>query len=275
MTIAAALAEAQQAIGRLEARVLLRHVLRCDEAFLIAHGDDEMTVAHSAEFGQVIARRAAGEPVAYLTGSREFYGREFMVSPAVLIPRPDTELLVELALQRMAVNAAVLDLGAGSGCIGVTLAAERPQSRVTLVDQSGDALDVARANARRHAAVNTVLLRSDWYAALGAVQYDLIVSNPPYIAAGDDHLHQGDLRFEPQSALASGADGLDDIRRIIAGAHRHLKPGGWLLCEHGHDQAHACTTLLQQAGFIEVFSARDIAEIRRVSGGRRPRDADA
>ena len=275
MTIAAALAEAQQAIGRLEARVLLRHVLRCDEAFLIAHGDDEMTVAHSAEFGRLIARRASGEPVAYLTGHREFYGREFMVTPAVLIPRSDTELLVELALQRMAENAAVLDLGAGSGCIGVTLAAERPQAQVTLVDQSGDALDVARANAHRHAAANTVLLRSDWYAALGTARYDLIVSNPPYIASGDAHLHQGDLRFEPQAALASGTDGLDDIRRIVAGAQRHLKPGGWLLCEHGHDQADACTALLRQAGFIEVFSARDIAEIRRVSGGRRPHDADA
>jgi len=275
MTIAAALAEAQQAIGRLEARVLLRHVLRCDEAFLIAHGDDEMTVAHSAEFGRLIARRASGEPVAYLTGHREFYGREFMVTPAVLIPRSDTELLVELALQRMAENAAVLDLGAGSGCIGVTLAAERPQAQVTLVDQSGDALDVARANAHRHAAANTVLLRSDWYAALGTARYDLIVSNPPYIASGDAHLHQGDLRFEPQAALASGTDGLDDIRRIVAGAQRHLKPGGWLLCEHGHDQADACTALLQQAGLIEVFSARDIAEIRRVSGGRRPHDADA
>lgn len=275
MTIAAALAEAQQAIGRLEARVLLRHVLQCDEAFLIAHGDDELTATQAAEFGRFIARRASGEPVAYLTGSREFYGREFSVTPAVLIPRPDTELIVELALQRMAETAAVLDLGAGSGCIGVTLAAERPKARVTLVDQSEDALDVARANAHRHAFANTVLLRSDWYAALGESRFDLIVSNPPYIAAGDDHLRQGDLRFEPQAALASGPDGLTDIRRIVADAHRHLKPGGWLLCEHGHDQADACTALLRQAGFHEVFSARDIAEIRRVSGGRLPADADA
>lgn len=275
MNIAAALAEAQQAIGRLEARVLLRHVLRCDEAFLIAHRDDALTATQAADFGRFIARRAAGEPVAYLTGSREFYGREFSVTPAVLIPRPDTELLVELALQRMTPNAAVLDLGAGSGCIGVTLAAERPQAQVTLVDQSEDALDVARANAHRHASANTLLLRSDWYAALGEARFDLIVSNPPYIAAGDDHLRQGDLRFEPQSALASGSDGLADIRRIVADAPRHLKPGGWLLCEHGHDQADACTALMRQAGFSEVFSARDIAEIRRVSGGRRLQDADA
>ena len=269
MTIAAALAEAQQAIGRLEARVLLRYVLRCDEAFLIAHSDVELTAAQSADFGRLIARRAAGEPVAYLTGSREFYGREFAVTPAVLIPRPDTELLIELALQRLPANGGqVLDLGTGSGCIGVTIAAERPQARVTLVDASADALDIARLNAHRHAAANTNLMLSDWYAALADVQYELIVSNPPYIAAGDAHLQQGDLRFEPQAALASGADGLADIRRIVAEAPSHLAAGGWLLCEHGHDQAEACTALLQQAGFSEVFSARDLAGIRRVSGGR-------
>ena len=271
MTIAAALAEAQQVIGRLEARVLLRYVLRCDEAWLIAHGDDDLASPQSAAFGVLIARRAAGEPVAYLTGHREFYGREFVVTPAVLIPRPDTELLVELALQRLPANGGdVLDLGAGSGCIGVTIAAERAQARVTLVDASADALDVARENAQRHAAANTVLLRSDWYAALGDARYALIVSNPPYIASGDAHLQQGDLRFEPQSSLASGADGLADMRRIVAGAPAHLAAGGWLLCEHGHDQAEACTMLLQQSGFAEVFSARDLAGIRRVSGGRRP-----
>lgn len=269
MTIAAALAEAQQAIGRLEARVLLRHVLRCDEAFLIAHGDDELSAAQSADFGRFIARRAAGEPVAYLTGSREFYGREFAVTPAVLIPRPDTELLIELALQRLPANGGqVLDLGTGSGCIGVTIAAERPQARVTLVDASADALDIARLNAHRHAAANTNLMLSDWYAALADEQYDLIVSNPPYIAAGDAHLQQGDLRFEPHAALAAGADGLADIRRIVAEAPSHLVAGGWLLCEHGHDQADDCTALLQQAGFVDVFSARDLAGIRRVSGGR-------
>jgi len=269
VTIAAALAEAQQAIGRLEARVLLRHVLRCDEAFLIAHGDDALTAAQSADFGRLIARRAAGEPVAYLTGSREFYGREFTVTPAVLIPRPDTELLIELALQRLpAKGGRVLDLGTGSGCIGVTIAAERPQVQVTLVDASADALDIARLNAHRHAAANTTLLCSDWYAALVDTRYDLIVANPPYIAAGDAHLQQGDLRFEPHSALAAGTDGLADIRRIVAEAPSHLASGAWLLCEHGHDQADACTALLQQAGFIDVFSARDLAGIHRVSGGR-------
>ena len=272
MTIAAALAEAQHVIGRLEARALLRHVLQCDEAWLIAHGNEDLTVPQTAAYGALIGRRAAGEPVAYLTGSREFYGREFMVTPAVLIPRPETELLIELALQRLPAEGGgrVLDLGAGSGCIGITIAAERPHAQVTLVDASADALDVARANAHRIAAVNTTLLRSDWYAALGDVRYDLIVANPPYVAAGDAHLTQGDLRFEPPSALVAGADGLADLRRIVAKAPEHLLPGGWLMCEHGHDQAEACAALLRDAGFVDVFAARDLAGIRRVSGGRAP-----
>jgi len=272
VTIAAALAEAQHVIGRLEARALLRHVLQCDEAWLIAHGNEDLTVPQTAAYGALIGRRAAGEPVAYLTGSREFYGREFMVTPAVLIPRPETELLIELALQRLPAEGGgrVLDLGAGSGCIGITIAAERPHAQVTLVDASADALDVARANAHRIAAVNTTLLRSDWYAALGDVRYDLIVANPPYVAAGDAHLTQGDLRFEPPSALVAGADGLADLRRIVAKAPEHLLPGGWLMCEHGHDQAEACAALLRDAGFVDVFAARDLAGIRRVSGGRAP-----
>jgi len=271
LTIAAVLAEAQSIIGRLEARALLRHVLHCDEARLIAHGDDDLAAPHAAAYGALVARRAAGEPVAYLTGSREFYGRAFVVTPAVLIPRPETELLVELALQRLPENGGcVLDLGAGSGCIGVTIAAERPQVRVTLVDASTDALDVARENAHRFAVTNTTVLCSDWYAALGDARYDLIVANPPYVAAGDVHLTRGDLRFEPHSALVAGVDGLADIRRIVAGAPEHLVPGGWLMCEHGHDQADACAALLRQAGFSEVFAARDLAGIRRVSGGRAP-----
>lgn len=274
MTIAAALAEAQHAIGRLEARVLLRHVLQRDDAWLIANDDEQLTAAQTAAYGALIARRAAGEPVAYLTGSREFYGREFAVTPAVLIPRPETELLVELALQRLPADGGgrVLDLGAGSGCIGVTIATERPQAQVTLVDASAEALDVARANARRFAAANTTLLRSDWYAALADARYDLIVANPPYVAAGDAHLQQGDLRFEPHSALVAGSDGLADLRRIVAGAPAHLVSGGWLICEHGHDQAEACTALLRQSGFINMFTARDLAGIHRVSGGQvRPR----
>jgi release factor glutamine methyltransferase len=270
LQIADLLAEAQAVIGRLEARLLLRHVLQRDEAWLIAHADETCAAADAMAFRALAARRSAGEPVAYITGAREFFGREFVVSPAVLIPRPETEMLVELGLQRAPPDGAVLDLGTGSGCVGVTLAAERPGLRVTLVDASAEALDVARVNAHRWALANTTLLRSNWFAAIGDARFDLIVSNPPYVAAGDAHLAQGDLRFEPRVALAAGADGLEDIRRIVAAAPAHLVPGGWLLFEHGYDQQAACTALLAQGGFREVFSARDLGGILRISGGRQP-----
>ena len=277
MTIATSLASALSAIGRSEARVLLREVLQHDDAYLLAHDDEDLSAAQSQQYAALVARRSAGEPVAYITGRREFYGRDFAVTPAVLIPRHETELLVELALARLSAAAAyrVLDLGAGSGCIGVTIAAERPQSRVTLVDASNPALEIARANAARWVPGNTTALRSDWYAAIGAEHYDLIIANPPYVADGDAHLQQGDLRFEPRTALAAGADGLDDIRRIIAGAPEHLSPDGWLLFEHGHDQAAACAQLLEVAGFQDIFSAPDLAGIPRVSGGRWMRDFPA
>lgn len=268
-SIGALLSEAQAAVGRLEARALLRHQLRRDEAWLIAHGDAACSAEDARAVRAMVARRAGGEPVAYITGAREFFGREFAVNAAVLIPRPETEMLVELALQRAPHGAAVLDLGSGSGCIGITLAAERPDLQVTLVDASVDALAVARANALRWAPANTTLCHSDWFAALEGRRYGLVLSNPPYIAAGDGHLAQGDLRFEPRAALVAGDDGLADIRCIVAQAPAHLLSGGWLLFEHGFDQHAACTALLQQAGYGEVFSARDLAGILRVSGGRR------
>lgn len=268
-TIATSLAAAQSAIGRIEARVLLREVLKQSDAYLLAHGDDVLTPAQSQQYAALIARRVAGEPIAYITGRREFYGREFAVTPAVLIPRPETELLVELALQRLPAGATfhVLDLGAGSGCIGVTIAAERPQAQVTLVDASEAALEIARANAAQWAPANTTLLHSDWYSAVAAERYDLIVANPPYVADGDEHLQQGDLRFEPKTALASGSDGLSDLRRIIAQAPQHLRVSGWLLLEHGFDQAVACAQLLVTTGFQDTFNAPDLARIPRVSGG--------
>ena len=270
MGVAALLAEAQPVVGRREARVLLRHQLGRDEAWLIAHGEDACAAADVRAYRAMVARRAGGEPVAYITGEREFFGRAFVVNPAVLIPRPETELLVELALQRTPRGARVLDLGTGSGCIGITLAAERPDLRVTLVDASPEALQVARQNAQRWAPATTELLASDWFAGLAGRCFDLIASNPPYIAGGDIHLAQGDLRFEPSAALVAGEGGLADIRCIVAGASLHLEPGGWLLFEHGHDQQAACTSLLRQAGYREVFSAPDLAGIQRVSGGRRP-----
>lgn len=269
-TIRAALDAAQQATDRIDARALLREVLNQPDAYLLAHGDDTLTAGQAQQYVALVVRRAAGEPVAYITGHREFYGREFRVTPDVLIPRPETELLVELALQRLpaAAPSRVLDLGAGSGCIGITIAAERLQAQVTLVDASEAALETARSNAAKWAPGNTTLLHSDWYSAVAAERYDLIVANPPYVAEGDAHLHQGDLRFEPRSALAAGVDGLNDLQRIIAQAPQHLRAGGWLLLEHGFDQAVACAWLLEAAGLQDVFNAPDLAGLPRVSGGR-------
>lgn len=269
-TIREALDAAQQATSRIEARVLLREVLNQSDAWLLAHDDELLTAEQAQQYVARIVRRVAGEPIAYITGRREFYGREFAVNPSVLIPRPETELLVELALQRLPAGSPcrVLDLGTGSGCIGITIAAERPQAQVTLVDALEAALQITRANAAQWAPANTMLLHSDWYSAIGDERYDLIVANPPYVAEGDAHLQQGDLRFEPRSALVAGVDGLNDLQRIIAQAPQHLRAGGWLLLEHGFDQAIACAWLLEAAGFQDNFNAPDLAGVPRVSGGR-------
>ena len=217
----------------------------------------------------LLERRMGGEPIAYLLASREFYGLDFKVSPATLIPRPETELLVDLALQRIPTQGAfrVLDMGTGSGAIALSIAHTRPYIEVVAVDVSQDALEVAHENALRLNANNVHLLRSDWFSALHGERFDLIVANPPYVATADVHLAQGDLRFEPLGALASGGDGLDDIRRICAQAKAHLHPGGWLLLEHGYDQAERVRALMQQSGFTGVFSVLDISGIERVSGG--------
>jgi release factor glutamine methyltransferase len=256
------------AIDAIDARVLLRATLAVNDAYLIAHANDEVSAQHEAQFRALAARRAAGEPVAYIVGEREFYEHVFKVSPAVLIPRPETELLVELVLQREPCR--VLDLGTGSGCIAISIALAWPAAQVTALDQSAQALVVARENAKRLNACNVTFGISDWFDALKNQRYDIIVSNPPYVAAGDAHLTQGDPRFEPPPALASGVDGLDDIRSIVGSACTHLAPGGWLLFEHGYDQALRCRELLSQAGFGGVQSWRDLAGIARVSGGCAP-----
>ena len=256
--------------SRLEAQILLCHVIQQPRAWLAAHDRDLIAPEQAAAFDALLQRRLHGEPIAYILGEREFYSLAFKVTPAVLIPRPETELLVELALERLPAGRTVrvLDLGTGSGAVAVTLALHRPQAEVVAVDRSASALEVARENAQRLGAGNLRLIQSDWFSALDGEKFDLIVSNPPYIAAADPHLTQGDVRFEPPAALASGADGLDDIRTIIKGAASHLKSGGWLLFEHGYDQAAACRELLTQAGFGQVASAADLAGIARVSYGR-------
>ena len=256
-----------------EAQVLLGHSLGVTRAWLTAHRDDSAGRGIATRFLMLLKQRTAGQPVAYLTGRREFYGREFRVTPDVLIPRPDTETLVEAALGKLALKsrAEVLDLGTGSGCIAVTLSLERPAARVTAVDLSQSALRVAHENAEALGA-RIDFLQGTWFGPLGERQFDLIVSNPPYIAADDPHLQRGDLRFEPAMALAAGKDGLDEIRRIVTAAPGYLKSGGWLLFEHGHDQAGACRDLLLSTGFGKLASLADLAGIPRVAGGRLVRD---
>ncbi|MBI3524301.1 MAG: peptide chain release factor N(5)-glutamine methyltransferase [Betaproteobacteria bacterium] len=268
-TIADVLAVAREKISISEAKLLLRHVLTCNTAYLEAHREEELSDYAAARFADLLKRRAAGQPIAYLTGLREFYGRNFAVSPPVLIPRPETELLVELGIAKLSGQPLprILDLGTGSGCIAVSLALELAAAMVTATDISPDALAVARRNAADHAAA-LHFAESDWFAELDGECFDLIVANPPYIPLGDSHLSQGDLRFEPPQALASGADGMEAIRRIIAAAPRHIKPGGWLLFEHGYDQASAVRSLLEEAGYVEIEQHRDLSGIVRVSGGR-------
>ena len=263
---------ASQQIDRLDARLLLEQVCACTHTALIAHPERQMTDAQTAQFEALLARRFAGEPLAYLLGSAFFYGLEFTVSPAVLIPRADTEVLVDRACLRAKEFAAprIIDMGTGSGIVAIMLVRLIPQSIVTAVDVSAAALDVARINADRHGA-GIRFLCGDWYAPLADERFELIVSNPPYVVENDPHLQQNGLPFEPQGALTdgvAGGDGLSCIRALIDGAPQHLLPGGRLLIEHGYDQAVQVRQLLIAAGFVEVCSWPDSAGIERVSEGR-------
>jgi len=258
-------------LPRLDAQLLLLHVLvraPNDRAWLLAHDSDALATEAVERFLELAQRRVGGEPLAYLTGVKEFYGLPLQVDARVLDPRPDTETLVEWTLERMAALPAphVIDLGTGSGAIALALKHARPDALVSAVDASADALAVARANAQR-LGLEVTFLPGNWLASI-AGQFDLIVSNPPYIAEGDPHLAA--LGHEPRQALTAGADGLDDIRTIIRQAPGHLQPGGWLLLEHGWDQATAVRRLLQAAGFVDVQSRRDLAGLERCSGGQAP-----
>jgi release factor glutamine methyltransferase len=273
-TIAAALREAIESLpdgmDRTDAEYLLAHVLEKPRVWLYAHADDELAPAHREVFRGLQARRKAGEPVAYLTGQRGFWSLDLKVNADTLIPRPETERLVELALAFLHPGrpAAVLDLGTGSGAVALAIASERPLSQVTAVDISPAALAVASANGRQLRLANVFFEHSDWFSGLGGRRFDVIVSNPPYIENDDVNLSLGDLRFEPRSALASGPDGLDDIRVIAAQAGQHLLPGGWLLLEHGWQQRAAVRALLEAAGFTEVQTEPDLEGRDRVSLGR-------
>ena len=263
-------AQASVPIDRVDVRALLRHACDVDDAYLIAHANDRLSNEQSAAFAALVARRAAGEPVAYIVGTREFFSLDFKVTPAVLIPRPETELLVEFALEHCDAEhtCSVLDLGTGSGCIAIAVAKHLPRANVVAADSSAAALAVARENATRHAIPNLELIESDWFAALASRRFDLIVANPPYVAAGDPHLSEGDLPAEPVAALVAGDDGLDCIRAIVEAAPRHLNRGSWLAIEHGYDQAERCRELLDAAGFHAVFSREDPAGVERISGGQ-------
>ncbi|MHB9783546.1 peptide chain release factor N(5)-glutamine methyltransferase [Stenotrophomonas maltophilia] len=260
--------------ARHEAELLLLHVLERPRSWLFAHATDPLPATAQAAFEALLARRAAGEPVAYLTGRRGFWTLDLRVDAATLIPRPETELLVELALERLPSDRplSVVDLGTGSGAIALALASERPLAQVLATDASPGALAMAARNAAHHELRNVRFAEGgqDWYAPLQGARFALIASNPPYIASEDPHLQQGDLRFEPASALASGIDGLDDIRRIVAGAPEHLQPAGWLLIEHGWDQGAAIRTLFDAAGFADVQTQQDLEQRDRVTLGRRP-----
>ena len=260
------------ALPRHEVVRLAAHATGRERTALIAHADQALGAGESAALQAMIGRRGAGEPLAYLVGRRDFYGRSFAVDRRVLIPRPETELIVDLALAHCDAPASraatVLDLGTGSGAIAITLALERPRLTVTATDVSSDALDVAEGNAR-HLGASVRFVAGDWYAALHGPRgepdrFDLVVSNPPYIAAGDRHLDEGDLRFEPRLALTDGHDGLDALRRIVAGAIDRLEPSGLLLVEHGHDQARAVRALFADAGLVGIRSWPDLAGIERV-----------
>lgn len=266
------LAAATQQLGeRVDAELLLLHVVQQPRSWLFAHADDTLEMDVQTAFAALVERRAAGEPVAYLTGRQGFWSQELEVTPATLIPRPETERLVELALERLprAASCRVADLGTGSGAIALAIASERPQAQVIATDASEAALTVAHRNAARLGLDNLSFAQGDWLLPLAGMRFDLIVSNPPYIEADDPHLAQGDLRFEPAGALAAGVDGLDDIRRIVVDARPCLAKGGWLLFEHGWDQGAAARALLLDAGYAEVFTAQDLEQRDRVSGGRR------
>lgn len=260
--------------ARLDAELLLADTLSRPRTWLHAWPEAELEPDAAEGFDERIGRRAAGEPIAYLLGEREFWSLTFTVSPDVLIPRPETEGLVQAALDHLRMSATaeprVLDLGTGSGCVAVALAHERPDARVTAVESAGPALAIARANAARHGTVNVEFLEGNWFAPPGARRFDVIVSNPPYVATGDPHLAAGDVRFEPVAALDGGPDGLDALREIASGAPHHLAPGGLVVVEHGMDQADAVAALFAGEGLTGVETHRDGAGLARFTSGEAP-----
>ena len=275
MTIIASLLRAAELpdspTARLDAELLLAAALGKSRSYLHTWPEKIVSSEAALAFSQFLLRRRAGEPVAYILGQQGFWNLDLEVAPHTLIPRPDTELLVETALDLLpATPAKVLDLGTGSGAIALALASERAAWQVTAVDRVLEAVALAERNRQRLQLENVNVFTSHWFSALADQRFDLIISNPPYIAAGDVHLAEGDVRFEPESALVAGADGLDDIREIIAASVQHLNAGGWLMLEHGYDQASAARELLLAAGYAQVESRKDLGGHERITLGRLP-----
>lgn len=270
ISIAQALAQSSQEIDRVDGQMLLQHVLQVSHAYLLTHPEHMLTPAQTEQYHHLVAQRENGVPIAYLIGQREFYGLLFQVNASVLIPRPETELLVDQVLARISPGKSyeILDLGTGSGAIAITLAKQCPGAHVTAVDVSADACAVAEKNARNLGVDNIAFAQGGWFEPLTDRLFDFIVSNPPYVAANDPHLEQGDLRFEPSMALIAGEEGLACLRTIVSDSVSHLKAGGWLLVEHGYDQAEACRKLLEQHGFSSILCCKDLAGVPRVSGGQ-------
>jgi release factor glutamine methyltransferase len=258
--------------ARRESELLLGHALQRERAWLFAHAGDVVDAEARARFLALLEARVRGTPIAHLLGRWGFWTLDLRVTPDTLIPRPETELLVEAALQRLPPDRAldVADLGTGSGAIALALAQARPQARVLATDASAAALAVARGNAAANGLDNVEFGQGDWYAPLAARRFDLLASNPPYIAEGDVHLARGDLRFEPRAALASGVDGLDAIRVLAAGAAAYLRPGGWLLVEHGFEQGAQVRVLFEAGGLREAATLRDLEKRERVTLARAP-----
>ncbi|NOU24062.1 MAG: peptide chain release factor N(5)-glutamine methyltransferase [Methylotenera sp.] len=271
-TLLSASAKLKTAEAGYEAQLLLQHVLNVNRAWLIAHENDALQPNIHAAFEALLNRRLAGEPMAYILGSREFFGLDLLVTPDTLIPRPDTETLVEAALAKILnnTNLSILDLGTGTGAIALAIAKNCPQVSITAVDASNAALEVAKKNAQNLNIHNVEFVLSNWFNNLSNQRFDVIVSNPPYIEENDDHLTQGDLRFEPISALASGADGLDDIRQIIENCLVYLKPQGWLMMEHGYNQADQVADLMAQSGLNNIETIQDLGGNNRVTISKNP-----
>ena len=259
----------QDTNARLESEILLAFLLNKARSYLYTWPEKELTTEQSSQYHQLVERRCAGEPVAYITGSKEFWGLPLTVTPDTLIPRPETEHLVEIALQHIPADkpSRIADLGTGSGAIALAIASERPKAIIEACDSSAAAIAVAKQNQSQLNIPNVQFSTGSWFQTLTSEPFDIVISNPPYVAEGDPHLSQGDLRFEPSQALSSGVDGLNDIREIIQTATQHINNAGWLLLEHGFDQADAVVSLFEEAGYSEVECFRDYAKLERATIG--------